>query len=144
MRNMMSNGRTPRRSPRPTPLTPLAHPPPTQTPLAQQALISGWEILEIGNIELRRRMIERLGYETFLEQVGGLVRDRDRDAGGERQLIYIPFEDDEPLMLLKVVCPSTGHLHVLRVPPHMRSCRQAVAWIAGFENPDDYHPIIEA
>jgi hypothetical protein len=45
---------------------------------------------------------------------------------------------------LKVVCPSTGHLHVLRVPPHMRSCRQAAAWIAGFDNPDDYQPIIEA
>jgi hypothetical protein len=138
MRHMMSNGRTPRRSPQPS-----QTPPPLTAP-TQQALISGWEILEIGNVELRRRMIERLGYETFVEQVGGLVRDRDRDAGGDRQLIYIPFEDDEPLMLLKVVCPSTGHLHVLRVPPHMRSCRQATAWIAGFENPDDYHPIIEA
>jgi hypothetical protein len=139
MRHMMSNGRTPKRSPQTRPASPATPEPPTQ-----QALISGWEILEIGNVELRRRMIERLGYETFVEQVGGLVRDRDRDAGGDRQLIYIPFEDDEPLMLLKVVCPSTGHLHVLRVPPHMRSCRQATAWIAGFENPDDYHPIVEA
>jgi hypothetical protein len=106
--------------------------------------ITGQDILKIDNVELRRVLIERLGYETFLQQVGGLVRDRDTDVGGERQLIYIPFEDDEPLMVLKVTCPSTGHIHILRVPPYMRSCHQAAAWVAGFDNSDDYHPLIEA
>lgn len=106
--------------------------------------ITGQDILNVENVELRRVLIERLGYERFLQQVGGLVRDRDRDAGGERQLVYIPFEDDEPLMVLKVTCPSTGHTHILRVPPHMRSCHQAAAWIAGFDNPDEYNPLIEA
>jgi hypothetical protein len=105
---------------------------------------TGQDILNLENVELRRVLIERLGYETFLQQVGGLVRDRDQDAGGERQLVYVPFEDDEPLMVLKVTCPSTGHIHLLRVPPHMRSCHQAAAWIAGFDNPNDYHPLIEA
>lgn len=106
--------------------------------------ITGQDILDTENVELRRVLIERLGYETFLQQVGGLVRDRDRDAGGERQLVYVPFDDDEPLMVLKVTCPSTGYTHILRVPPHMRSCHQAAAWIAGFDNPDDYNPLIEA
>ncbi|KAB8331501.1 hypothetical protein SD80_023680 [Scytonema tolypothrichoides VB-61278] len=106
--------------------------------------ITGQDILNVENVELRRVLIERLGYETFLQQVGGLVRDRDRDAGGERQLVYIPFEDDEPLMVLKVTCPSTEHTHILRVPPNMRSCHQAAAWIAGFTNPDEYNPAIEA
>ena len=105
---------------------------------------TGQDILNLENVELRRVLIERLGYETFLQQVGGLVRDREQDAGGERQLVYVPFEDDEPLMVLKVTCPSTGHIHLLRVPPHMRSCHQAAAWIAGFDNPNDYHPLIEA
>jgi hypothetical protein len=106
--------------------------------------LSGQDIFNTENVELRRVLIERLGYETFLQQVGGIIRHQDRDAGGERQLICVPFEDDEPLMLLKVTCPSTGHTHVLRVPPYMRSCHQAAAWIAGFDNPDDYHPLIEA
>lgn len=105
---------------------------------------TGQDILNVENVELRRVLIERLGYETFLQQVGGVVRDRDTDSGGERQLICIAFEDDEPLMLLKVTCPSTGHLHVLRVPPYMRTCHQAAAWVAGFDNPDDYDPAIEA
>ena len=106
--------------------------------------MTGQDILNTENIELRRVLIERLGYEKFVQQVGGLIRDRDRDAGGERQLVYIPFEDDEALMVLKVICPSTGHTHVLRVPPYMQSCHQAAAWIAGFNNPDDYKPLIEA
>lgn len=105
--------------------------------------LTGQDILNTENVELRRVLIERLGYETFLQQVGGVVRDRDLDVGGERQLVYIPFDDDEPLTILKVTCPSTGHLHVLRVPPDMRSCRQAAAWVAGFNNPDDYQPLIE-
>ncbi|NEQ19455.1 MAG: hypothetical protein F6K28_07030 [Microcoleus sp. SIO2G3] len=106
--------------------------------------ITGQDILNTENVELRRVLIQRLGYETFLQQVGGLVRDRDRDAGGERQLVCVPFDDDEPLMVLKVTCPSTGYTHILRVPPYMRSCHQAAAWIAGFDNPDDYNPLIEA
>jgi hypothetical protein len=106
--------------------------------------LTGQEILRTDNVEIRRVLIERLGYETFLQQVGGVIRDRDTDAGGERQLICIAFEDDEPLLLLKVICPSTGHLHVLRVPPDMDTCHQSAAWIAGFDNPDDYYPAIEA
>jgi hypothetical protein len=106
--------------------------------------LTGQEVLKTENVEIRRVLIERLGYETFLAQVGGVIRDRDTDAGGERQLICIAFEDDEPLMLVKVICPSTGHLHVLRVPPDMDTCHQAVAWIAGFDDPDDYYPLFEA
>jgi len=105
--------------------------------------ITGQEILNTDNAELRRELIERLGYETFLEQVGGIIHDRDQDAGGERQLVCVPFEDDEPLMVLKVICPSTGHLHILRVPPHLQTCHQAAAWIAGFDQADLYHPVIE-
>ncbi len=106
--------------------------------------ITGQDILNTENVELRRVLIERLGYETFLQQVGGVVRDHDHDVGGERQLICVPFEDDESFMFLNVTCPSTGHLHILRVPPYMRSCRQSAAWVAGFDNPDHYHPLIEA
>jgi hypothetical protein len=133
MRYMMSKGRVPSKKA----IKPVQNE-------SQGQLITGQEILSIENVELRRVLIERLGYEKFLQQVGGVIKDRDKDAGGERQLVYIPFEDDEPLMVLKVTCPSTGHIHILRVPPYMRSCHQAAAWIAGFDNPDHYNPLIEA
>lgn len=105
--------------------------------------LTGQDILNLENVELRRVMIERLGYETFLQQVGGVVRDQDRDAGGSRQLVCVPFDNDEQLMVLKVTCPSTGHTYILRVPPNMRSCHQAAAWIAGFNDSEDYRPLIE-
>jgi hypothetical protein len=149
MRRLMSNGRVPKRSTiSPVTLTqePISADRDRSMILGHRAVksLNGQEILRTDNVEIRRIAIERLGYETFLEQVGGVIRDRDTDAGGDRQLICIAFEDDEPLMLLKVICPSTGHLHVLRVPPYMDTCHQSAAWIAGFDNPDDYHPAIEA
>jgi hypothetical protein len=33
--------------------------------------------------------------------------------------------DVEMIRLLKVVCPSTGFAHVLRVPPGLETCEQA-------------------
>ncbi len=37
----------------------------------------------------------------------------------------------EPLVLLKVRCPSTSNLYTPRVPPAMRRARPAVAWTFG-------------
>ena len=38
---------------------------------------------------------------------------------------------------------STGRQYALRVPPAMRTCRQAAAWTAGFTDPADYNPLVE-
>ena len=84
-----------------------------------------------------------MGYERFVGQAQAQVLDRDRDPGGERQLLRVPLQGDEPLVCISVFCPSTGRQYMLRVPPQMRTCRQAVAWIAGFDNPDDYRPVAE-
>ncbi|MGI4869700.1 MAG: DUF6745 domain-containing protein [Janthinobacterium lividum] len=101
------------------------------------------EILNVRNVTRRRVLLERFGLDRFIEEVGGLIIDRDRDAGGERQLLSIPLTDDEPVVALRVRCPSTAHSYVLRVPPHIRTCRRAAAWLAGFENEQDYQPLME-
>jgi hypothetical protein len=51
--------------------------------------------------------------------------------------------EDEPLMCLAVKCPSTGRDYFLRVPPTMRTCHQAAVWIAGYDDPSDYKPLVE-
>ena len=84
-----------------------------------------------------------MGHERFITEVGGIVIDRDTDTGGERRLMRVPLEDDEDLVALWVICPSTDRNYVLRVPPSTLSCRHAAAWIAGFDNPNDYNPLIE-
>jgi hypothetical protein len=105
--------------------------------------ITGEEVLGEQNAERRRVLLERMGYEAFLRQVRAHELDRDRDTGGERRLLRVPLEGDEPLVCLAVICPSTGRQYLLRVPPSIRKCRQAAAWIAGFDNPDDYRPVVE-
>ena len=101
------------------------------------------EILAERNAELRRVMIERFGYERLFETAGAEELDRDHDAGGERRLLRIEIPNDEALVCVSVRCPSTGHQFVLRVPPAMTTCRQAVAWTAGFDDPDAYRPARE-
>ena len=56
-------------------------------------------------------------------------------------MITIP--QDEDLVVLSVSCHSTGRKYVIRVPPRTQTCHQAAAWIAGFDNPDDYKPTLE-
>lgn len=63
--------------------------------------------------------------------------------GGERRLLRVPMENDEDLVCVSVQCPSTGRRYLIRVPPNTRTCHQAAAWIAGFDDPRKYNPIIE-
>jgi len=101
------------------------------------------EVLGERNVELRRVLLERMGYEKFLHEANARIVDRDRDPGGERRLLRVPLPDDEDLVCVAVICPSTDRQYLIRVPPTMKTCRQAVAWIAGFDNPDDYRPVAE-
>jgi hypothetical protein len=105
--------------------------------------ITAQQILEERNVERRRVLLERLGYERFLLEAQVQVLSQDQDAGGERRLLHVPLQNDEPLVCLEVRCPSTDRRYLIRVPPTMCQCHQAAAWIAGFDNPDHYRPLIE-
>ncbi len=89
-------------------------------------------------------MIERYGVERFAGIAEAKLVDSDTDRGGRRELLSIAVPGDQPLAVLKVTCPSTGRLFHLRVPPWLRSCRQAAAWVAGFDNEADYNPVLES
>lgn len=112
-------------------------------------MITAKTVLNEKNIELRRVMLDRIGYETFFEQAKAEELDRDADPGGMRRLLRVEFEDenrwrrDEALVCLSVICPSTARKYVIRVPPDTKTCRQAAAWVAGFDSPDEYNPVIE-
>lgn len=95
------------------------------------------------NAELRRVMLERIGPERFVAEVQPEELDTDTDAGGTRRLLRVKIANDEPLIALEVRDPSTGRQYVLRVPPQITTCHWAAAWIAGFDNPNDYQPVLE-
>ena len=102
------------------------------------------EILDEENAGRRRVLLERVGIERFLDEVDARVLDEDRDPGGVRRLLRVPLRGDEDLVCVMVHCPSTGGRYLLRVPPGMKTCRQAVAWTAGFDDPELYRPVVEA
>jgi hypothetical protein len=101
------------------------------------------EVLAERNAERRRVMLERYGLDRFMADAEAETLDEDRDTGGKRRLLRLKLEGDEDLVCVTVVCPSTERQFVLRVPPTMRTCRQAIAWTAGFDDPDMYNPMLE-
>ena len=105
--------------------------------------ITAAEVLAERNAELRRVKMERIGFDRFVEEADPTTLDVDADPGGERRLLRVDLEDDEPLVVVAVRCPSTGGRYVLRVPPDTKTCRQAIAWTAGFDDPAKYAPLVE-
>lgn len=101
------------------------------------------EVLAEANAERRRVLLERVGHEKFFAEANPVIADRDTDPGGERRLLRMPLAGDEDLVCLEVNCPSTARKYLIRVPPKFDRCHDAAAWIAGFDNADDYQPLME-
>jgi hypothetical protein len=101
------------------------------------------EVLNEPNAERRRVLLERMGYDRFLAHARADVVNEDRDAGGVRRLLRVPMASDEDLVCVSVICPSTHRQYVIRVPPTTRTCHEAVAWVAGFDDPNKYRPVVE-
>jgi leucine-rich repeat protein SHOC2 len=99
---------------------------------------SSWNLqwlLEENNIEIRRILIEQVGYERICQELDAI----DLDTWREYTLLKIDADiDEEPMVLLKMTCPSTGHIHILRVPPEMTSAEAAISWINHGIHPDEF------
>lgn len=100
-------------------------------------------VLAERNAERRRVMIERMGFDRFISEADAKRLDADRDPGGPRALLRVPMQGDEDIVCLSVNCPSTGRHYLLRVPPTMKTCHQAAAWMAGFDDEKLYRPLKE-
>ena len=44
----------------------------------------------------------------------------------------------EPIHSLKMTCPSTRFIHVLRVPPNIKSAREAITWANWGTDPEEF------
>ena len=78
------------------------------------------EILAEQNAEVRRVMLERAGFDRVLDRMG-LVDSgswTNMEGVSETATLYrLDLADDEPLMVVRVECPSTGRVYLLRVDP---------------------------
>jgi len=92
---------------------------------------SKW-VLKEQNAEVRRALIQGITYDRICQELAV----RELDSWQEYTLLSIEFDDDfsirgnaKPVYLLKMTCPSTGHIHALRVPPNVRSALEAIRWV---------------
>jgi leucine-rich repeat protein SHOC2 len=103
---------------------------------------SEW-LLDEGNAEIRAVLIHQIGYERICQDLDAIAIDNWR----EYTLLKIEgiqeiYDEDgeeigrEPMLLLKMTCPSTAHLHILRVPPEMVSAEAAITWVNHGIHPD--------
>jgi hypothetical protein len=100
-------------------------------------------VLKETNSELKRMMIEAMGADNLFRQLKA-VKVIHTDVDGycnPRSLLRIPLEEAQAgyLQAVKVVCPTTGRVYYLGVPPEVRTCQEAVASTFGIKA-DDYHP----
>lgn len=84
---------------------------------------SQW-LLEEQNAQMRQILIREIGWEKIIEELNSKAI----SCWREYQLIAISNLEDEEIRLLKMVCPSTGHIHVLRVPLDISSAKDAIIW----------------
>ncbi len=99
---------------------------------------SQWQVqwfLEEENVELRRVLIQQIGYARICQE----LQATELDSWREYTLLKIDSKvDDEPIYLLKMTCPSTGFIHALRVPPSMKSAREAIRWVNWGIDPEEF------
>ena len=91
-------------------------------------------LLEERNAELKRILIQKIGYDRICQQLQAV----ELDTWQEYTLLKIDNADVEPIYLLKMTCPSTGFIHALRVPPEVRSAKEAIRWVNWDIDPEEF------
>lgn len=112
--------------------------------------IAATDVLQIRNVEVRRSMMELIGYEAFLKRANPKVLDKDKDSGAVLYRVEMPQDDqNEPLVVVKVIDGSLTknekgedyhREYFLRVPPAMKTCKEAIAWTFDME-PTEYSKV---
>lgn len=92
------------------------------------------------NLELRRVLLEYYGAEKYMREQGATLVAQDEYG----QLFHRDLTGDEPLVMVKVRNSTaepdgTFKDYMLRVPPHIRTPRHAIAWTFGLTE-DEYEP----
>ena len=102
--------------------------------------ITAHEILAETDVEVRRLMLERYGPDRFIQDVDASLVDADETG----ELYRYELAADEPLCMIRVLdattrLDGTRRTYWLRVPPTVRTAREAVAWTFGMAAPH-YRP----
>lgn len=95
---------------------------------------ASWLLTE-QNAELRRVLIQGIGYGRMCQE----LQATEIDSWREYTLLKIDNNIDvEPIHLLKMTCPSTNHIHATRIPPNIRSAKEAITWMNWDIDPEEF------
>jgi hypothetical protein len=96
-----------------------------------------WEakwILTEQNAEIRRLLIETIGYGKICRDLNA----KNMDSWREYELLRIDNADVEPIVMVKMTCPSTRMIHAHRVHPSITSARAAITAVNGGIDPEEF------
>jgi hypothetical protein len=96
------------------------------------------EVLRIPNAQLRCSLLNRMGYDRLLEKIQPRIISQGNDGGQLLEVSSGLKPDnrsgvDNMMHLVKVICPSTSQVYVLRVPPEIADYEQARQWTFGLQ-----------
>ncbi|MBW4468914.1 MAG: hypothetical protein KME45_00735 [Stenomitos rutilans HA7619-LM2] len=92
-------------------------------------------ILEEKNVELRRALIQGIGYERICKELYAA----ELDSWQGYTLLEVDEDIDiEPIRLLKMICPSISLIYIIRVPPDIQSAREAIRWVNWDVDPEAF------
>jgi hypothetical protein len=120
----------------------------TQQIIEHPETLTPKQILEEPNAEVRRVMVERFGADRLMREAQATTLDADADQFGRpRTLLRLPIQGDEDIVMVALVNSTAepdGHHkdYLLRVPPTVRTCAEAVAWTFDLA-PTEYLPAVE-
>jgi hypothetical protein len=102
-----------------------------------QKIMPAKEAIAFENIEQRTVALKYIGYDNVIKELGGKIIDTFPRLGYE--VIEIDLKDDDiPARFVKVKCPSTGKVTILRIDPRdekTNKCLGAIGWT--FDIPEE-------
>ena len=97
-------------------------------------------VSRIGNQELRRIAVERLGWERFLQTASAKLRAQDDYGKLWATRVRVDGEHVHLVEVVNATAEADGSYrrYFLRVPPDTVTTREAVAWTFGFDDAHEY------
>lgn len=86
-------------------------------------------LLDENNAELRRILIQGIGYDRICRELNAAEVDSWQDYILLKLNELVDDIDGQSISLLKMICPSTNFIHAIRVPPNLQSAREAIRWV---------------
>ena len=106
------------------------------------ARFSPKDILKVRNADIRAYLMREYGVARWFNDMGAIIIHED----GDRKLLRVSADKSqmgENMVMVQVIDSTTKEVYLLRVPPTMKTCKEAVAWTFRM-NKDQYHPTREA